>query len=316
MRPVLTRRIAIAALVVSAAVVMIAAAGGRAPQTTPGTGFPGGIQTGIKPVLDGHLSDADGLIRVRDGLTENAVIEVITILLENDDCRRGRPGLRPCLRADQAHVDFTISALLDFRVGIPLDGERTKRFRHHGPDPVTRQVRLGIPPLAPGRHCLMIAVAEDASAVVANQSPDHTTVLALPVSVGGGSDNYCDDVELVDDQVARPKRHVAGNRCAFPVLGPDADGLTLKRQLDSGEKVYAAIPLCGERTTAVFMHNEVLVADGPFALSSPASGRAERRIRIRELGVLPTGSWRLALFADYPTDGRAASAVSMPVLAP
>jgi hypothetical protein len=282
----------------------------------PSTGFPGGIQIGIKPVFEGRLSSADGRIELPYGNLNTAFVEVTTVLLDDADCAY-RPGLDPCLSAQDARVDFSLSAMLDFREVLSVNGAGTVSFRIQGNEPIVQQLPLEIPTLSPGRHCVVIAIAEDAATVVATGSPDHTTVVGLQVEVPGGTDNHCVHPPTINDQVASPSRNIPGSSCAFPVLGPDRDGLTIQRELEEDQFMYAALPLCSERTTGFFIHNELLVTEGRY---SPVALTAQRRElgqqRIRQIGVLPSGSWRLGVFADQSGGQDTSAYVSMPVVAP
>lgn len=278
--------------------------GGEVPHDVPVTGYRGGVVIGQRLLLNGQSTGDEGRFLIsaspREGVVE------IDIRLQEPDCSAA-PAELDCPPRSQARLGFRVSALLDLRQHISLEGQPD--FTHTATDG-TRQFPLVLPELEPGRHCLLLFTLEDAAVVVAGQFADHSAAAFYEISIAGDHTNHC----RIEERIAGEETAHSGGDCRFPLLSAGPSGLEVKRSLSLRQPLYPTIPHCGGRTTAIFLHDDSAAdpLNEAVTLTVPdGSGGGRSVLPARHL---PRGSWRMAVVQDQGASRGTAVLLSPPVV--
>ncbi len=276
----------------------------------PLTGYRGGVLLGTQLLVDGQPSD-DRLVFTLDGGVSHAAKVVITAKLERRSCA-GLPEGLPCPLRQEARVGMRVSALLNLRHRLPIGGSAVQDLVISGRRTQERTFDLALPPLVPGRHCILIATIEQAQQVVKGQLPSHTLVSPWQVRVGRSSKDHCQGAPPQNSAASTP----VGD-CTTTVLSVSPSGLEVRRSVPAEQSLYAALPSCGGSTSGL------LVKNGAFSAGSmPIStvGPSQRpRLFVSDVGLLSEGEWHLVGLRRHnketaEQDGPYAATVSEPVV--
>lgn len=251
------------------------------PSTKPAallTGTPNGVLLGVKL----EAEDSQDVGRQGQVLAVSKTPRVRITLSGN---------LLPATTSElsSSKVGIDVSALLDFRQPLKLDG-RTKRTAviESGErrqwewelDPVT---------LAEGRHCVLVTAIEDGNAVINKQLPSHSGAGFYELQVGTGPD-YCKGQ-------ARSPLPVDGSLfqvyagCSFPVLSPKPDSISVRRSMRRGEDLWLITPRCQKEVKiAIILDGTVQgVEDQVPSISAPVDPQTGGWVF--PLPRLDTGVW-------------------------
>lgn len=280
----------------------------RPSASEPPTGYRGGVLLGTQLIIDGRPSD-DRLVFTLDGVLHTAKVAT-TAKLERRSCA-GLPEELPCPVKQEARVRIRVSALLDLRRRLPIGGSAVQGLVISGKQVQKRTFDLALPTLAPGRHCVLIAMIEQAQEVVSGQLPSHTLVSPWQLRVGRSNKDHCQ---------GEPEKTVTSapvGDCSTTVLSVSSDGLEVRRSIPVGQSLHAALPSCGGRTSGLLVKNGAL-GTGPTRI--PAVGPSNRpRLFVADVGLLGEGEWHLVALMRHTKEtaeqaGPYTAAVSEPVL--
>lgn len=289
----------------------LAACGGPTSEPVGGSGFRGAALTGLRLYLDGSTAGQSAVFELGNGADVDAELEVITELGARS-CVEDAADL-PCPEAQDAAIEFVVAATLDFARDLDLrpdvGGEPAGAVRQQGPQRQERRFSLGLPDLAPGRHCVVVTMTEDAEPVVAGQLPDHSSAATWWVTVGTSAVDHC----TVGATTVEPRASTSLAACGSPVLSVVPDGGRLHRSVAEDREVFAAVPVCSPPAVGLLLHEgrPQLGGDvpGPLAVPQWTDGGAP----VFPLGTLPAGAWHLVA-VQLGDGGTPSSASSQPVI--
>lgn len=219
----------------------------------------------------------------------------VQALLGAPNCSPEASGDLPCPPRESARLTFGVTALVDGRTPLALPASELVLTGAAG----RAELAADVPPpiLAPGRHCVVVAVVERAVAVVESQLPHHAIVAAVDLNVPGASTDHCDPPPLAGD----PSPADMAIPCGMPVISVVADALEVRRSARPGS-FTAVLPVCG-RTLVFWTRDGRLLGAGDEPAPSRVPDGADPR-GLRRRYRLGSGEWVLAVLHRRPGSSR------------
>lgn len=159
--------------------------------------------------------------------------------------------------------------------------------------------------LEPGRHCVLVSLAQDGRQVIEHRRQGTSALLTADVMVEGGSTP--DHCRYRTHEPADTLPHVAPVVECQPVLADVPDGTHVQRRLEVGEPIYASVGGCQGT-----VQGAVLVRDGRMVINE---GRDDLHVgRVVPLDVRAPGQWLQILVFGAEDEGVTGPPSSNPVL--
>lgn len=242
------------------------------PEVTDETpsGFRGGVLLGLKLLVP--RSPTKGIYHVNKSQLGRLKIRSAG-KLGSPACNSA--ATLPCPSREEAVVMMRISALLDLRpVAMGNTGGATTNFRITAEGPESQDLSLHLPRVQRGRHCLIVALTEDARPVIENQLPQHRIGVLFWLQVGAETENRC-PLPSAHSDLRRVSSIDTEGACGAPILSIHPDRMYLDRTVQQSKDLWAFFPNCGQTILAIFIRNGRLLgrraALSPFATPSTAT---------------------------------------------
>lgn len=211
----------------------------------------------------------------------------------------GVPKELACPDQSSARILFRISALLDHRELVKVEGSAAELFAIGAAEPTIARLGVTLPRLSEGRHCLLVSVSEAPAVAVREQLPDHAVATMFQVISGTAKTDHCFGGKRRRVELQALASEIRPD-CSLPMLSPAPDELLIRREVQVGDKLWAVAGRCAARATVVLAKDGVLQAAGSsFApIFVPKTSPASVKIPLPEF---PKGDWQLIAIQDAPT---------------
>lgn len=306
MRDAARRAGGLAAAIAVVVAVVVACNGPRPPAEPASTGFRGGVLTGMRLVVAGQSGRST--FKVPDEANGDSQLDLV-VDVQDADCD-DEDDARRCVAPEDAVLQFTVSATMDLRRVVRVDGGRSASLLQEGAERRQHELKLGLPDLSDGRHCLLVAMVEDPAPLVREQFADHSVARAYTVNVGTSRTDHC-RAEPVRESVVAPTVP-GGEFCTVSVVGPSKAGLEIRRQVNAGTDLFASLSTCGDSSSGAYVRDGVLQTDGPFAPFTLDAGGEQQELRIVPVPQLESGS--LSLVSIQQAAAELHATISQPVV--
>lgn len=286
-------RVILAVMAAGAIALSVVASPDPIGPPSTGEGSPGqvfGFHGGIRVRKTFRLADqplVGGVLDVEAGSPTTAVFTLTTDLLQRNCPLNPRDQL--CPTPERAAVRFYVSALLDFQRPIMIDGQRRVTVVRRGALRYRRDLSLEIPPLSPGRHCILVSAQEDGLDLY----PIHGGAILYPIAARGEEPDHCLPERFPALTEAHPSARASDLPVGCePVITWSDSALMLGRSIEAGEPLWVALGVCREAAVVVFLRDGVLQgADDlmpPFSVTRPEGEKGW----LLPLS-LPPGQWQV-----------------------
>lgn len=259
-----------------------------------GFGYRGGVRVGVAiRIGDKLIADNTRLSQV---IARDAKVEIQSNLGKLN-CENQPPELI-CPSPDAVAVRFWVSALLDLRFPIDVGGKRVATIVRHGSGPNYAKQSLGLPALSPGRHCVLVSALENSNDVIAEQFSQHGIVALWPFVIGESEKpNHC-QARSNSAPGASQLTLDSGPFCSYPLLSKTPHQLYINRRMKFGLPLWAMIPKCSERDTAVFWRDGALLGEKDALPPLAIPSEIKEPGWLVPLRRLPVGAWHLVMVQD------------------
>lgn len=193
-----------------------------------------------------------------------------------------------CPPKKDAVVVFSVSALLDYAHPLqPSPSVRKLTATSQG----SFDVSVPLPELAPGRHCVLLAIAERPNEVVHDELPSHGAASLFSIVVGQSRVEHC--AAPPADGLPLGQAPDTEGGCVDPVLSIRPDEVYLDRSIAVGDELWLFAPSCRYARLVSFLQ------EGQFA---------DSRSRLRAFRLEATESSKM--IALGPQEVRSIQAVA------
>lgn len=189
---------------------------------------------------------------------------------------------------------LSVSALLDFRHPVTLEGKRRQDMLIDDGGSVEASWHLDVVALPPGRHCLLIFVSGDAKKAIETSGAYNSVSSLYELQVGQGPD-YCDGARAMPEDVHEDVFD-AYHSCGYPVISASKEEPFLRRHASTDDPRWLITPRCSSQVKIAFVRDGVLqgASDKQQPISAP-SYREDQKGWVFALGTLQSGAWTCAV---------------------